>query len=210
MAQASACVECRSIEGLALEVGGQFLQGHVLIIEPLDGGSVTWDNESILQDFPSQWSAPDLVTARYHEADEPIDTAQTHRPIHGIFVELPLGVRLVVNRWSKHLDVTIHMHAQAGGQDGHCGNFDGDASDDTVDLIKERMELKVSKGDLLPTPSAFADDAGAKVKEMSVCPPSVRVKAEAQCRQALGAAAAKQVFEACVFDHCFGGKDFDA
>jgi len=196
---------------LGLAVGGPFLQGHVLIIEPLEGGKVTWDGEPIMQEFPSEWSLPDLVTARYHEADEPIDPAQTHRPIHGVYVELPLGVRLVVNRWSKHLDVTIHMRPQAGGQDGHCGNFNGDSADDIVDLIRERMHLKVSKKDrLFPKASKLADDAEPMIREMSLCPPSVRAKADAQCKQALGAAASDQVIEACIFDHCFGGEDFDA
>jgi len=195
---------------LALAIGGPFLQGHVLIIESLNG-KITWDGETVLQEFPSDWSVPGLVTARYHELDEPIDKAQGHRPIHGVDVDLPLGVRLTVNRWSKHLDVVIHMQAQSGGQDGHCGNFNGDAADDTVDLIKARMELKVSMEDLLfPKPNPFGDDAEPKVRELSVCAPAVRNKAEAQCKGALGAKALQQVLEACVFDRCFGGAGFEA
>jgi len=128
------------------------LQGHVLIIEPLNG-RIMWDKKPILQEFPSDWSVQDLVTARYYEAEEPIDKAQLHRPIHAVDVQLPQGLRLTVNRWSKHLDVIIHMQPQSGGQDGHCGNFNGDATDDTADLIKARMELKVSKKEsLFPTP----------------------------------------------------------
>merc|ERR1711933_385779 len=118
-----------------------------LIIEPLNG-QVMWDGEPILLQLPSAWSVADLVTARYRELEEPIDKAQVHRPVHGVDVQLPLGVRLTVNRWSKHLDLVIHMLAQVGGQDGHCGNFNGAAGDDTLDLINGRMELKVSKRDL--------------------------------------------------------------
>jgi len=196
---------------LALAVGGSFLQGHVLIIEPRDSGKITWDGEPVLQEFPSEWAVQDLVKVRYHEADEPIDAAQMHRPILGISVELPLGVRLVVNRWSRHLDVTIHMRPQAGGQDGHCGNFNGDSSDDTMDFIKARMDLKVSKQDcLFPKPNEFADDAEPMIREMSLCPPGVRAKAEARCKQAFGAAASGQVIEACISDHCFGGEGFEA
>merc|ERR1712107_497788 len=105
-------------------------------------------------------------------------------------LDLPLGVRVRVNRWAKHLDVLITMRPQAGGQDGHCGNFNGNAGDDTVDLIKGRMDLKVSKKDrLFPKPSKLPADAEPAVREMSACPPSVRAKAEAQCKQALGTAA---------------------
>merc|ERR1712137_455436 len=184
--------------------------GHVLIIEPRSG-QITWDGGPILQEFPSEWSVQDLVAARYRETEQPIDKAQLFRPIHGIDVELPLGVRLTVNRWRKHLDLVIHMRAQAGGQDGHCGNFNGDALDDTVDLIKARMDLRVSKEDLLfPKPGPHGDDAEPKVRELSVCAPHVRAKAEALCKESLGTAAMGQVLEACVFDRCFGGEGFEA
>merc|ERR1712176_1337477 len=115
---------------LGVAIGGAFLDGHVLVIQ-----------------------------ARYVEVEEPIDKAQPYRPVHGLSVELPSGVKLTVNRWAKHLDLTIHMRAQAGGQDGHCGNFNGDAADDTVDLIKARMELRVSREDLLfPKAGPRGDD----------------------------------------------------
>jgi len=195
---------------LALAVGGPFLRGHVLVIEARDG-QITWDGESILQEFPSDWSVQDLIKVQYHEEEQPIDKAQLHRPIHGIDVELPLGVTLTVNRWSKHLDLVIRMRPQAGGQDGHCGNHNGDALDDTVDLIKGRMELRVAKNDLLfPKPSAFSRDAEPKVRELSVCAPDVRAKAEAQCTKSLGTKAIGQVLEACIFDRCFGGEGFEA
>merc|ERR1712060_790950 len=193
---------------LALAVGGEFLQGHVLIVEALNG-KMTWDGEPILQDFPSDWSVQGLITAHHHEVDEPIDRAQSHRPIHGVDVELPLGIRLTVNRWMKHLDLSIRMRPLAGGQDGHCGNFNG-VADDTLDLINGRMELKVSKEELLfPKPNALADDAEPKVRELSACAPDARSKAEAQCRKALGKDGSAQVLEACVFDRCFGGSGFD-
>merc|ERR1712039_128101 len=151
---------------LALAVGGPFLQGHVLIIEP-QNGQITWDGEPILQEFPSDWSVPGLITARYHELEEPISKAMLHMPmVHGIDVELPQDLRITVNRWSKHVDLVIHMRAQAGGQDGHCGNFNGDASDDSMDVIKARMELKVPDEDLLfPKPNPLAGDAEPKVRE---------------------------------------------
>lgn len=195
---------------LAVAVGGVFLQGHVLVIEP-QKGQITWDGELILREFPSEWSVQGLIAARYHEVEQPIDKAQLHRPIHAIDVELPLDVKLTVNRWSKHLDLIIHMRPQAGGQDGHCGNHNGDARDDTVDLIKARMELRVAKQDLLfPKPSALGDDAEPKVRELSVCAPPVRAKAEAQCKESLGTHAIGEVLEACVFDRCFGGEGFEA
>merc|ERR1711920_373919 len=81
-----------------------------------------------------------------------------------------------------------------------------------LELINGRMQLKVSKQELLfPKPNAFAEegDAEPKVRELSACAPDARSKAEAQCRKALGADGSAQVLEACVFDRCFGGAGFD-
>merc|ERR1712211_86603 len=94
--------------------------GHVLIIEPRSG-QITWDGEPILQEFPSDWSVKDLVTARYHEMEQPIDKAQPFRPIHGIDLELPSVVKITVNRWSKHLDLIIYMRPQTAGKTAIAG-----------------------------------------------------------------------------------------
>merc|ERR1712066_108787 len=86
-----------------------------------------------------------------------------------------------------------------------------DASDDSVDLIKARMELKVPDRDLLfPKPNPLAGDAEPKVRELSMCTPGLRAKAEALCKESLGTHALGQVLEACVFDRCFGGEGFEA
>merc|ERR1712151_289001 len=112
--------------------------GHTLIIEAMDG-QMTWDGKAILLDFPSSFEAEGIASARYHELGEPIDKAQSHRPIRGVDLDLPLGVSVRVNRWAKHLDVLITMRPQMGGQDGHCGNFNFNDTDDTLELISARM-----------------------------------------------------------------------
>merc|ERR1712039_90303 len=101
------------------------------------------------------------VRAQYGEVKDPIDEAQQeNRPVHGLSVELPRGVKLAVDRWAKHLDLTISMQAQPGGQDGHCGNFNGDESDDTLELIKARMGLKVVAEDpRFSKPNPCGDEA---------------------------------------------------
>merc|ERR1712170_283369 len=51
------------------------------------------------------------------------------------------------------------------------------------DVIKARMELKVPDEDLLfPKPNPLAGDAEPKVRELSMCVPDVRAKAEARCK----------------------------
>jgi len=193
----------------AVAIGGPFLQGHTLIIEAMDG-QISWDGLPVLGNFPSDWDVPGLVAAHYHELPEPIDKAQTHRPVHGIELELPLGVRLTVNRWAKHLDVIITMRPQQGGQDGHCGNFNGNSTDDSADLIKSRMDLRVSEQDLL-FPKASIDTSEPEEITLADCAAELRASAEAQCLQRrVGENGTESFVEACIFDLCFGGSDFDA
>merc|ERR1712190_277838 len=98
----------------SLAFGGQFLQGHILIVEAMDG-RITWDGEAVMQGFPSDWEATGLVKAHFYEKSTPIDLAQIYRPIHGVELELPLGVKVIVNRWSRHLDLNVTMRVQEGG-----------------------------------------------------------------------------------------------
>merc|ERR1711948_100497 len=81
----------------AIAIGGGFMKGHTLIIEAMDG-QMTWDGEAILQDFPANFTAEGIVMARYKEFEETIDKAETHRPIHGVQLTLPMGVKVTVNR----------------------------------------------------------------------------------------------------------------
>lgn len=195
----------------ALAIGGAFLQNHTMVIEARDG-QITWDGEVIMQEFPSSWHAENwLAWARYHEHPEPIDKAQPFRPIHGVDVTLPLGVRVRVNRWAKHLDVVVTMRPQSGGQDGHCGNFNGNSTDDTIELIKERMDLRVPMQEsLFPAPST--DDSEVAEHTLADCAPEVRAQAEADCKAKEiddgGEAMPEKYLEACVYDACFGGAEF--
>jgi len=57
----------------------------------------------------------------------------------GIDVTLPGNMKLTVNRFERGLAVKITMCAQKW-QDGQCGNFNGDVSDDTQDFILSRTK----------------------------------------------------------------------
>jgi len=125
-----------------LAVGGPFLAGNVLMIEPLSG-QVMWNEEEILTTFPSTYVQGDLVYINYHDEAEVVRTGGKHKSIKGLDIMLPLGVRLTVNRHKGHLDVLVSMHQVPGGLDGHCGNFNGNEKDDTTKLISERIGAPV-------------------------------------------------------------------
>jgi len=207
---------------LALGVGGPFLQGHTLIIEARDGGKITWDGEEILEDMPSEFFIKGFVNVSFHGAasDHLIDPLQGGHALRTVTARLPKIVDLTVNRWAKHIDAIIRMRQLAEGQDGHCGNFNLDPSDDTKALILERMGAEVPAVESLlgPWPANLGAHGGSVQvqQELSLenCQPKLRKEAERLCKAAQvgrsAGAAAQAVLEACVFDVCFGGKEFAA
>ncbi|KAL9139500.1 putative conserved tandem carbohydrate binding domain [Amphidinium carterae] len=121
-----------------LAVGGDFLEGNTLLIFPLDG-KVMWNEAEILTEYPSTFSVPGLIFAEYHNEAEVVRTGGHKDGIRGVDVMLPMGVRMTVNRYRSHLDALITMREVEGGVDGHCGNFNGIAKDDTTNAIKGRI-----------------------------------------------------------------------
>jgi len=157
----------------ALAVSGPFLQNHTLIVEPLDG-HVTWDGTRVLQDMPSAFAVEGLIDARFFEASAHIDAGLSQRPVTSLEIRLPLGVNLTVNRWSKHLDLRILMEPAPGGQDGHCGNFNGDPQDDHLDQIKRRTHVQVAQNESFFEHPGFAyvgcfvDDREASHRDLPI------------------------------------------
>lgn len=128
------------LRGLA--VSGPFLKDNILLISghSLDG-KVFWNREQILKSAPSEYSNS-LISAKYHRRTLVQDPTRT-AVAPGFDIDLPLGVRLAVNRGRNGLGIKISMPPMEGGQDGQCGNFNGDGRDDTPKLISERMGLEV-------------------------------------------------------------------
>merc|ERR1712190_95713 len=122
----------------AFAVTGVLLGAHMLRIEPMNG-NVTWDGQPILQDIPSRFEVlSGLVSAEYLDVGRRIDPGMFHRPLRVVDVRLFPDIRLTFNRWDSHVDAHITMRRQVGGQDGLCGNFNGDFADDTTELIMAR------------------------------------------------------------------------
>merc|ERR1719491_1222939 len=170
----------------AIAVGGSFLEGHVLAIEV--GGNVTWDDSPILSGFPSSFQEAGLIDARYSGDSEHVDPGLGGMPVKSVEATLPLGVRLVVNRWPDHLDVLLAMRPLPGGQDGHCGNFNGDPTDDSAQLIKRRTGAEVTDEEsLLPIaqqqqPASLLQRAKTQLApELGDCPPDMLVDARERC-----------------------------
>ncbi|CAE8596106.1 unnamed protein product [Polarella glacialis] len=195
---------------LALAVGGPFLQNHTLVIEPMDDGKVTWDGEQILQDFPSEFLLPGFVRVDFHEGVVPIDAVLKGYQVKMVKSRMPRNVGLTVNRWPEHIDAIIRMPQQLEGQEGHCGNFNLDDSDDTQELILQRVGSQQVSAEESLFPDAVVSDAevrtqAAEVSSLADCAPEVRAKAHSTCQ---AGKIPSRLLDACVFDFCFGGEEF--
>jgi len=95
------------------------------------------------------------------------------------------------------------MHARPG-QDGHCGNFNGNAADDDRLAVQDRVGNRgVPAGPELlfatKTPVAVADRP-----DINDCPTATLQAAKADCKAAFGGMRPKM---SCLTDYCFVGKE---
>lgn len=127
----------------ALAIGGPFLMGNTLVIGT---HSVFWNHQEILPEPGTSFQVKNLLTAKYM-ATPPVQDPRRTSP--GISVKLPLDVSLLVNRHKNGLGIAITMPQLPGGQDGQCGNYNGERADDTAALIADRLGSKIREDELL-------------------------------------------------------------
>jgi len=190
-----------------IAVGGPFLNGHKIVVGPMENGQIAMDGKPILQTFPSSLSDPSCgVQLRYNGEGRLVDNAQGHLEKHIVHMDLPLGVHLQVMRWANHLNVRITMRSGASGQDGSCGNFNGNAADDSTAAIMSRIGQRVPVDDLLFHAAAVVGPGGQHVT-IADCEETKREHAMKLCKADQPGAGGK-LLESCIFDVCFGGDQY--
>merc|ERR1712146_823344 len=98
-------------------------------------------------------------------------------------------------RWANHINLRITMPPHAG-QDGHCGNFNGDSADDTTDKIRTRVGLGVAEAH-----SLFQHyQAAVPGKKVSItdCEPAKMIAAREKCIKS-----GRKDIDQCTLDGCF-------
>merc|ERR1711972_1106153 len=80
---------------------------------------------------------------RYDSMGATMQEGRAGMAMHVVHLQLPLGVSVQVNRWMEasegnYINAKVHMSAQPG-QDGHCGNFNGNQADDDRLQIRARI-----------------------------------------------------------------------
>jgi len=130
----------------AVAIGGPFVNHSTLVVGPLEDGIVSWNGTEILKNKTSSFKVEGLITAERRPNSHDVRNMSQSNP--GIDLELPMGVRLTVNRFPHHVNIFIHM-PKVAGQDGLCGNFNGKPDDDMLDVIFADRNPKVSQGQSL-------------------------------------------------------------
>lgn len=198
---------------LELAISGPFINNDTIVIQPMSG-AVTWNKQPILSSIPSEFARP-YARLRFTEGEKHIDSVLAGYPVKLLRGFMVRNVELIVNRWPEHIDAIIKMPQQLNGQDGHCGNFNFDPSDDTKEQILERgLGSDVPQTEnIFPDKGPAAEPSVTAEKTLADCDNQVQTKAKATCEammSAEGDARNPQTLETCMFDYCFAGRDFAA
>merc|ERR1719401_517988 len=107
----------------AIAVSGAFIRGNVIIIGSLED-SITLNGDPILKDQTSEFELDSdglMMKGRRSPHSSLVQDLSVENP--GVNLELPMGVKLIVNRLHGFVNVAIEMPLQKGGQEGLCGSF---------------------------------------------------------------------------------------
>jgi len=203
-------------DGLAatrkIAVGGSLLNGHVIEVGCMEDGDITVDGQTVLHTFPSSYEVPGVAGASitYNTDGTLVDGATKEFQRHIIHMQLPSDVRLTILRWNNYVDFRLSMR-KTGDVDGACGNFNGNPSDDSTELVFQRDGARVRQEELLFSHRTDVRVTDTVLKLLEICPPEQLRKAKAECQQemseALGAQAPEIQLKSCYLDVCFGSNE---
>jgi hypothetical protein len=189
-------------------IGGSLLKGYKLIIGPL---AATWNGAPILTGFPSHFVQPGLLAVDYNNVGALVDKARNSARKKIVHVRIDddthEGLTVQVNRWTsspgnEYVNWRISMHSRPL-QDGHCGNFNGNAADDDRLAVRQRVgKTGVPAGPEL----LFAEKTPVTATnrpDVNDCPTATLEAAEADCKATFGGMFPKM---SCLTDYCFAGK----
>jgi len=146
-----------------------------------------------------------LGTIDFNTEGELPDSAASQFKREIVHLDLPLGVSLTVFRWTNYMDLIIKMPQLEGGQDGACGNFNGQVEDDSVRAIFDRIGARVGAGELLFSHRVDVEFTMEEVDMLNTCPDAGLEDARSKCKMELeGTNPTTNQLHACMFDRCFG------
>merc|ERR1712232_1451139 len=164
----------------------------------------------IIGGFPANFDNS-IVHVHYNGQGQTLQEGRSGKAMHVVHLQMPLGVNVQINRWMEasegnYINAKINMPAQPG-QDGHCGNFNGNVADDDRLQIRARVGTTgVAQAEML-FPGPKTPVVVANRPDINNCPRPQLETAKASCK------AKEQKFipsMSCLIDVCFGGAGFAA
>jgi len=144
----------------ALAIGGPFLDGNLMVIHT-GHDDILWNEKAILKTVPSNFENTH-VSANYTTNSELVKNGLKGV---GIDIDLPMGVKLTVNRWKQSLAAKIQLcgSLHKTPQMGQCGNNNGDVSDDIGSTKKTLVLLGNTHRKLGPDEIIFPDSKKRRI-----------------------------------------------
>merc|ERR1719275_31647 len=189
-----------------IAIGGPFLNGHKIRVS---AHAASMDGTPILTTFPSEYNGPNGIRAVSNSQGEILQQGRAGKQLHVVHLTLPNSVSFQINRWDEpgegdYLNIKITMPAQPG-QDGHCGNFNGNPSDDVRTLVRQRVGTTgVDPAELLFNTKHPVVSAPNR-PDINNCPEDKTEQAHDLCAQK---SPNHIPTKDCMIDVCFGGPQF--
>lgn len=129
----------------AVAIGGAILDGKILLVEPRTG-NVRFNGENVVLGLSEMQLSKGKMRVVNGESEY-----GRKRPFTKVGVHLPLNTELTFNRYDEYLNLKITMAKSSGHIEGQCGNYNGDAEDDS----SARIERRMGSSGVLPGDSFF-------------------------------------------------------
>lgn len=185
----------------AIAISGSSLSGHVLLVESVEG-HVYWDGMVV----DKQDGAEDFTFA-FSEGSLIIKLSQSSKKLE---IRLPGGDFMKIDRnagrsGGVYMNVPgFHMRARLG-QDGLCGNFDGDQSNDKIQPFSYKVALDEDLFRMTTTSARRLDTATDEAITWPRCPAEKIKESFNLCQQKMPSDSPQASIESCAFDVCATG-----
>eukprot|EP00929_Paragymnodinium_shiwhaense_P090933 TRINITY_DN51007_c0_g1_i1.p1 TRINITY_DN51007_c0_g1~~TRINITY_DN51007_c0_g1_i1.p1 ORF type:complete len:1844 (+),score=265.33 TRINITY_DN51007_c0_g1_i1:145-5676(+) len=186
-----------------LAIGGLFMRGHRLRIDRHH--RCHYDGRRILTSANSRVNLDGIGTARY-DYNAIVPAGHGRRGL-GFTFELPLGVTIIAEPRHSYMNYIITMRRLPGGQNGHCGNFNGHLGDDLHNWVHWQHMPVPAHESLFPQHNPGRSE---RAKTLDDCPGDKKQQAYALCRAAIAdnSAFGNDWLNMCAYDVCFGNHNF--